>query len=115
MPYKDKEKQREYLKGWHKRTWPQRRVKRGKQAAMRYARLKDWFKMLKSNLVCEKCGENHPACLDFHHTKPSEKDANVTTLVSQQSSRVRILAEVGKCVVLCANCHRKLHWEEIVR
>lgn len=26
----------------------------------------------------------------------------------------RVLNEVLKCVVLCANCHSKVHWEERV-
>jgi protein-arginine kinase activator protein McsA len=110
MPYKDKERQREYMRGWHKRTWPQRRAGHKEQAKARYAALRVWFKALKSSLVCEECGEDHPACLEFHHTDPDEKDMAVTNLVSQQTSKERILAEISKCTVLCANCHRKLHY-----
>ena len=57
---------------------------------------------------CIRCGEKHIACLDFHHRDPTEKDLEVANL---STSRARLLTEIAKCDVLCANCHRKLHWE----
>jgi hypothetical protein len=74
--------------------------------------LKDWFYKLKSTMKCERCPENHPACLDFHHKDPNQKLCEVSKLIQLGSSREVILEEIAKCSVLCSNCHRKLHHEE---
>lgn len=74
----------------------------------RTEKLKKWFKNYKRKLKCKECGEGHPACLDFHHKQ--DKDVGVTELVSRyNTSKDRILEEIEKCEVLCANCHRKRH------
>lgn len=73
--------------------------------------LREWFCDLKSNLVC-KCGEDHIACLEFHHTDPSVKDLTLAQAVHNGWGRDRILEEMQKCEVMCSNCHRKLHHEE---
>lgn len=57
--------------------------------------------------ACICCGEDEPACLDFHHLDPNEKDFTVTQSMNRKWES--ILAEIQKCVVLCANCHRKVH------
>jgi hypothetical protein len=57
---------------------------------------------------CRQCGEADPACLDFHHRDPSHKIFSVAFLVAQGYSLERIMAEIEKCDLLCANCHRKL-------
>lgn len=60
---------------------------------------------------CVKCGEQHPACLDFHHRNgKTDKLGDIGTL--RRFDTKRMLAEIAKCDVLCANCHRKHHWEE---
>ena len=57
------------------------------------------------------CGESHIACLEFHHSKGSVKVACVATMIRSSKYTVQeIIAEARKCVVLCANCHRKLHY-----
>jgi CRISPR/Cas system-associated protein Cas10 (large subunit of type III CRISPR-Cas system) len=56
---------------------------------------------------CAHCGENHPAVLDFHHLDPNTKDDHIASIWS----RKRIIEEAKKCIVLCSNCHRKLHYE----
>lgn len=66
------------------------------------------MKELKNELKCCVCGENEPACLDFHHTDPSEKEYTISTIVHTHSWE-KIVNEINKCVVLCSNCHRKVH------
>lgn len=56
---------------------------------------------------CIKCGEREPVALDYHHLKPELKDMVVSRMVCFSSSRLK--AEIRKCIVICSNCHRKLH------
>lgn len=70
---------------------------------------REWFKDYKSDKECEECGEDHPACIDFHHENPEDKDKNVSRLVHDNHKISRIKEEIEKCKVLCANCHRKQH------
>lgn len=67
------------------------------------------FNQMKSELKCVKCGESHIACLDFHHLDPNKKEASISRLIN---STKKLQQEIEKCIVLCSNCHRKLHWEE---
>lgn len=54
---------------------------------------------------CRVCEEKEIACLDFHHL--SDKDVVIATMLGWSDKRVK--EEISKCVVLCANCHRKHH------
>lgn len=70
--------------------------------------IRSWFKEYKRGLSCEICGENDPRALEFHHVEPlRDAEANrVCDYVCQGYSKKRILEEIDKCLVLCANCHR---------
>lgn len=72
----------------------------------------DWLLEYKIGLVCAECPESHPAALDFHHKDKTLKNFSISQASSQGISKERILEEISKCIVLCANCHRKLHWDE---
>lgn len=55
---------------------------------------------------CEHCGyDKYRGALEFHHKDPSQKDPK--GLKAYKLSR--LFAEVDKCVLLCANCHREEH------
>jgi len=71
--------------------------------------LVEWFKNYKRTLKCQDCSESDPVCLDFHHKNPSEKEYPVTEMPRRGFSKEKILTEINKCSVLCANCHRKHH------
>ena len=78
----------------------------------RRKRIRKWYRDYKRTLVCSRCPENHLACLTFHHLEPSNKHSDVTAMVQGGSKIEKILAEIEKCIVLCANCHAKEHWVE---
>lgn len=62
----------------------------------------------KSNLFCVSCGENETSCLDFHHLDPNTKE-NIISEMLRNNSLAAVMREAEKCVVVCANCHRKIH------
>ncbi len=75
--------------------------------------MRTWWRELKATKQCERCGESAPECLHFHHRDRTQKEIDLGKVGSQgQWSKKRILAEVAKCDVLCANCHQKHHWQE---
>ena len=77
------------------------------QSAMRMARKKrEMLNDIKTKSGCVKCGYNeHPAALDFNHKDPSQKLGNIAEKAKSWSYK-KLLDEVAKCEVLCANCHR---------
>ncbi len=58
------------------------------------------------SVPCADCGGVFSQCaMDFDHRDPSTKVRAVTRMIS--NARIeRILAEVEKCDIVCANCHR---------
>jgi transcription elongation factor Elf1 len=105
------EKIRQYRRKWYNKN---KIVESAKQQSRKKARkpvIREWFVEFKKTLQCSECGENHIACLDFHHTDPRKKDYGISQMIDGNWSIKKINEEVAKCVVLCSNCHRKLHWE----
>lgn len=77
---------------------------------VRMPRIKADFKAFKKSLKCNRCGENHPATLQFHHSDPSMKDGSLARMSRSGLSMEGIMREVRKCEVLCANCHAIEHY-----
>lgn len=77
-------------------------------------RTKRWYNAYKATLCCP-CGENHPACLEFHHRDPATKIKAVSDMVADGYSIPTVKREIDKCDVMCANCHRKKHYLRSIR
>lgn len=55
---------------------------------------------------CTVCNySDDPVALDFHHKNPKNKFMGVSTMITQGYSTDRIMDEIDKCEILCANCH----------
>lgn len=94
---------RAYQRGWYaenraghgRRTKARRDVWRAK-----LARLVDDAK----SVPCVDCGERYPSyVMDFDHVH-GDKFANIAHL--KTGSLERLIGEMGKCDIVCANCHR---------
>ena len=58
---------------------------------------------------CEICGyDKCVEALEFHHINPDEKDFGIGQKGYTRSFE-RNKAEVDKCILVCANCHREIH------
>ncbi len=67
---------------------------------------------------CSRCGirDDISAIYDFHHV--GEKESQVSALISRYARRIpvthippQIFSELSKCILVCSNCHRKIHYE----
>lgn len=65
---------------------------------------------IKQKKSCKNCGNTDPRCLDFHHKDPKQKNFCIGQSTTREMSK--IMDEINQCEVLCANCHRILHYEE---
>ncbi|MBV9279507.1 MAG: hypothetical protein JOZ41_05460 [Chloroflexi bacterium] len=66
---------------------------------------------LKSQGHCVFCGFAHPAALHFHHRDPVDKRFGIAEAPQLGYRWERILAEIAKCDLICANCHSIIHAE----
>lgn len=61
---------------------------------------------------CSECGyKKYIGALEFHHLDPTKKDFLLSQFrfTSYQKNEQLILAELDKCILVCANCHREIH------
>lgn len=70
---------------------------------------KSIFLEFKKQQICNRCGFNDYRALVFHHQDPTSKEIEVANAVRAGWSIERIMIEISKCEVLCANCHAIEH------
>jgi len=66
-----------------------------------------YINLVKSEGACSDCGylgKNYPQVLDFDHRK--DKKFNIGNCLSHTTSLKRVIEEIAKCDLVCANCHR---------
>ena len=113
MAFKDGEQRkayfREYNKGWYQKH-KERLYEKRKQHKVE---LRAWLNTYRSKLCCVECGENHPACIQFHHLDRKDKSFNIGGIIGRTHISIkRLEEEISKCDILCGNCHAILHWNE---
>jgi len=74
-----------------------------------YKRNIDWYKRYMKKHKCEHCGISDYRVLCWHHVEKKHKE--IGRMVVGQYSIKAILKEMNKCICLCYNCHRIVHYE----
>ena len=78
---------------------------RHKYAKNKYKKNRDFLWEYKMAKGCADCGFNdNPFALHFDHLPGHVKISNLSRMLSN-GSRSKILREIAKCEVVCANCH----------
>lgn len=62
--------------------------------------------------VCKHCGLvynglNAPV-FEFHHEDPEFKEIGITRILTNRAWN-KVLEELAKCILVCANCHNQHH------
>ena len=107
MAYKDPKDPR--LKEARDKWYRENKDKQIQRQIERKKEIVRWARELKTK--CNRCGFDNPIALVFHHIDPSQKDLNVSVAISRGWSKEKILTEIEKCEVVCANCHAIEHQE----
>lgn len=70
------------------------------------ARKKQYIRSLKERTPCADCGGHYPYwVMDFDHLR--DKVFEISDMVFGTCNLRRLQAEIAKCEVVCANCHRE--------
>lgn len=97
---------RDYDKRWYANRTPEQKAEKVRRATERKHQLRTQvFEYLKTH-PCIDCGETDPIVLEFDHIHDT-KTSNIADMVGQGTGFAKILTEIAKCEVRCANCHRR--------
>jgi hypothetical protein len=70
---------------------------------------RQWFEDYKKDKCCSRCGDLRWYVLEFHHRDGVDKEDEISRMVFNKRSVDKIMLEIAKCDLVCANCHRELH------
>lgn len=91
-----------------KEVWyPKNRKKHIRQIKKLKLKLTSYIDIFKRNKVCVDCGysgKQYPQVLEFDHVRA--KKFEVSSFTRHILSLKRLQEEMGKCELVCANCHR---------
>ncbi len=85
-------------------------------------RISKWNKLKRGIILqkggcCSICGYNDLSCLacfDFHHLDIYKKKFNLSKYIIGKPFKLEYAnnykKETKKCIIVCSNCHRKIHW-----
>ena len=104
MPYKDRNKQKEYQQKHHQRTKKKKRKQQNQLKDKRQHFVLE--EMQRRGGKCAKCGFSDIRALDWHHLDPDEKVNSISEMIRDRVSMDKLQAELDKCELICANCHR---------
>lgn len=62
---------------------------------------------------CVKCGHDKLCSLDFHHRNPEDKSFEINAQTCIRFSLDNLKKEADKCDLVCANCHRAIHYADL--
>lgn len=76
--------------------------------SLRRKQLRKFIDSIKESHACEDCGNFYPAyVMDFDHVRGQKSFSIGTAIGTGTLSKDALRAEIAKCEIVCANCHRE--------
>lgn len=101
----------EYFKKWYKSNQKTQITRVKENAKSRRDIAKQYVKNYLETHPCVMCGNSDILVLEFDHLR--DKTQTISSMIQESKSLDVIKAEINKCQVLCANCHKvKTHKEQ---
>jgi len=100
-----RECQRVYCRAHYARNKVEHNTRRRKHQREYARRNRQLFKAFLVGKTCVDCGNANPVVLEFDHVR-GRKQYEVSIMISAGFAWRRVLAEIAKCEIRCANCHR---------
>jgi hypothetical protein len=98
---------RDCCRAWYVRNRDEHKQRVAQRNERTLREYRQWLAEYLAEHPCVDCGETDLRVLEFDHREGSDKIADVAALVSHLAKWSRVLAEIEKCDVRCANCHRR--------
>jgi hypothetical protein len=114
MPYKDPQKQREAARRHYEKNRGQMiersRLHKQKQRSKIGAMIRK-----AKDVPCVDCDVRYPYyVMDFDHVR-GKKTSNLSAMMHRAVALKTVQAEIDKCDVVCANCHRERTQKQIAQ
>ncbi len=96
----------EYRKKWYKKNTDIHKARVAKSSKQRFLNIKQYI-MIAKDKPCADCHQSYPYyVMDFDHLPQFEKCFNISEFSDGRHSIDDVKAEIEKCGIVCANCHR---------
>lgn len=100
MPWKNVEKSRKAIRQHYQNNKAYYYAKNNR----RRQEMRDYVRNIKATTPCTDCGHIYPYyVMDFDHIRDK---INIVSHFVKAMSTKKLLEEIDKCEVVCANCHR---------
>ena len=76
-----------------------------------HKRYRQWVTDYKKENKCCKCGVEDHRVLEFHHLDSKNKEFDIGFAIHGRCGMERIKREMEKCIIICSNCHKILHYK----
>ena len=110
MPYKNpnSRKAKESLRRARRKHYAKNKEDYKARAREEKAKTRKWFDKIRS-VPCTDCNKEYPPCaMDLDHVR-GKKVKNLSAMITAGAGWDKLIAEVEKCEVVCAVCHRIRH------
>lgn len=88
------------------------KIKNAIRCKLRHTEYREFLAKYFEGKCCYHCKETNPVTFDFHHLDETKKE--FTLGGSHMRKWANIVTEIDKCVILCNNCHRKVHHSGLI-